>query len=70
MPNPRLNITFPTIRTEGVLLPADLLRRMAALDPALGGLTPADYDLPPNERLNEAINHAWKRMQEIGRAHV
>ena len=59
----RLNTTFPSIRTEGVLLPADLLQRIAAFDSDLGGFQPEAYGLPPNERLNEAINHAWKRMQ-------
>jgi hypothetical protein len=54
--------TFEAIRSEGLLLPVDLLRRVAATDKELGGLTPADYGLPATERLNEAIGHSWKRM--------
>lgn len=44
-----------TIRSEGGLLPADLLARVAALDRDLGGLAVSDFHLAPNERLGEAI---------------
>jgi len=49
---------FTTIRTEGALLPPDLLRRIADGDPALEGLHPADYHLS-GEKINEAVNRAW-----------
>ena len=52
--------TFTTVKTEGAILPADLLQRIAD-GKDLDGLTPADYHLAPNERLNEAINRAWNR---------
>ncbi len=54
---------FLTIHTEGALLPADLLQRVLGNDKDLGGLTPSDYHLPPGEKLNEAINRSWNRLQ-------
>ncbi len=50
---------FTTIRTEGAMLPADVLRRVAALK--VDGMKPTDYDLPSSVRLNEAISQAWTR---------
>jgi hypothetical protein len=51
-----------TIRSEGGLLPADILARIAALDPDLGGLALTDFHLAPNERLGEAIARSWARL--------
>jgi hypothetical protein len=48
--------TFTTIRTEGTILPADLLQRIAE-GKEIDGLTPSDYHL--SGRLNEAINRSW-----------
>ena len=59
---PRNSDRFTTVRTEGAILPADLLQRVAAGDPSLDGLTPASYHLIEGERLNEATNHAWNRL--------
>jgi len=53
---------FTTVRTEGGLLPADLLQRIAAGDSDLEGLKPSDYHLAGTERLNEAISRAWNRL--------
>jgi hypothetical protein len=53
---------FETIRSEGALLPADLLQRVAERDKDLGGLRDEDYGLPPNEPLNEAIVRSWNRL--------
>lgn len=53
---------FPTIRTEGSILPADLLQRVAASDKSLAGLKPADYHLLEGEKLNEATNRSWNRL--------
>ncbi|RMH21648.1 MAG: hypothetical protein D6696_05340, partial [Acidobacteria bacterium] len=53
---------FTTVRSEGALLPPDLLQRIADGDGDLRGLRPADYHLS-GERLNEAINRAWSRLQ-------
>jgi len=52
---------FTTVKTEGAILPADLLQRIAD-GRNLDGLRPADYHLAANERLNEAINRAWSRL--------
>ena len=59
----RRNQDFQTIRSEGGLLPADLLRRV--LDPAarLAGTRPEDYGLPAGERLNEVITQSWNRLR-------
>src|ERR1017187_10584319 len=56
----RTDDLFLTVRTEGALLPADLLQRIEQGDEP--GLTPPDYHLS-GEKLNEATNRAWNRMQ-------
>jgi hypothetical protein len=53
---------FTTIRTEGGLLPADLLQRIISADRELDGLTPESYHLAPHEKINEAINRSWNRL--------
>jgi hypothetical protein len=60
----RRNHDFQTIRSEGGLLPPDLLRRV--LDPKAGldGTTPADYGLASGERLNEVITQSWNRLRK------
>lgn len=64
----RTHNPFTTIHTEGALLPTDLLQRVLSVDRGLDGLSPADYHLPAGEKLNEAINHSWDRLEgvEIG----
>ena len=52
--------TFTTVKTEGGILPADLLQRLAD-GREREGLRPEDYHLLPSERLNEAITRAWNR---------
>ncbi len=60
--------TFTTVKTEGGILPADLLQRIAE-GRDLDGLRPEeDYHLFPGERLNEAINRAWNRCLGAWRA--
>ncbi len=51
---------FQTIRSQGAILPPDVLRRIAALE--VEGLKPEDYHLPPSTKLNEAISQAWSRI--------
>ena len=53
---------FQTVRSEGGLLPPDLLRRV--LDPHSGllGTTAEDYHLARGERLNEVITQSWNRL--------
>jgi len=52
---------FATIRTEGAILPSDLLGRLADVGGRLDGRTPESYHLFGGETLNEAINRAWNR---------
>ncbi len=54
---------FVTIRTEGSILPADLLQRIVEGDRELEGLTPSDYHLINGEKLNEATSRSWNRLQ-------
>jgi len=55
-----VQINFPTVKTEGAILPAELLQQIA--DQAnLPGLRAEDYHLFAGEKLNEAINRAWTR---------
>lgn len=58
---------FTTVKTEGAILPADLLQRTAAGD--LDGLQPEAHHLAPNERPNEAINRAWNRCLGVWRSY-
>jgi hypothetical protein len=64
----RTSNPFPSVRTEGGLLPAETLQRIAAGEAAaanrnaLSALTPASYHLAPGERLNEAISRSWSRL--------
>ncbi len=51
-----------TVRTEGGLLPADLLAKISAADPSVPGLTPADLGLAAGERVREAITGSWNRL--------
>jgi len=54
---------FQTIRSEGGLLPPDLLRRI--VDPAgkVSGVEPTAYGLPTGERINEGITQSWNRLR-------
>lgn len=58
----RRSDAFTTIRTEGALLPPDLLSRIFDRDKDLEGLTPEGYHLPGTEKLPEAINRSWNRL--------
>ena len=53
---------FTTVTTEGALLPPDILQRIMQNDPDIGGMHPEAYHLY-GERLNEATNRAWNRLQ-------
>lgn len=60
-------ILYSAIRSEGGLLPGDLLSRIAAgsagkRDKKLPGLDEASYGLLAHESLGEAINRAWSRL--------
>lgn len=60
---PRRDTEFQTIRSEGGLLPSDLLRRI--VDPAgkVPGVEPGTYGLPAGERINEAVTQSWNRLR-------
>ncbi len=53
---------FQTIRSEGGLLPLDLLRRVLDPHSGLPGTMAEDYHLAPGERLNEIITQSWNRL--------
>ena len=55
---------FQTIRSEGGLLPADLLRRVNDPSERLPGIRAEDYALPAGERLNEVITQCWNRLRK------
>ena len=55
---------FQAIRSEGGLLPPDLLRRLIDPREKLPGTLPEDYGLPKGERLNEVITQSWNRMRK------
>jgi len=55
---------FQSIRSEGGLLPPDLLRRVTDPRSALEGTRPEDYGLPAGERLNEVITQSWNRLRK------
>ncbi|MGB4008197.1 MAG: restriction endonuclease, partial [Bacillota bacterium] len=59
----RLNGRFAAVRTEGGLLPPDLIQRIAAGDASLPGLDSGSYHLARGERLNEAIARSWVRVR-------
>lgn len=54
--------SFPTVTTEGALLPSELLARIAAGDRALDGLDEASYGLSTGDRFGEAITRSWNRL--------
>src|SRR5919106_2653150 len=53
---------FTNIHTEGGLLPADMLVRVASLDRDLEAVSAEDYHLAPSERITEAIDRSWNRL--------
>jgi hypothetical protein len=61
--NVRARSPFTTVRSEGGLLPVELLSRLAQQPDSLPGTTPADYHLPPGWRLRDAINRSWTELQ-------
>jgi Eco57I restriction-modification methylase/N-6 DNA Methylase/TaqI-like C-terminal specificity domain len=64
----RRSFQFSNVRSEGGLLPQDVLSRIQAGDKDLPGLTPESYHLGPHERISEAVNRAWRRLASAWRA--
>jgi len=60
------SVQFQTIRTEGAILPPDILRRIASLK--VDGATPDAYHLSPGSKLNEAISQSWTSLLNHWRA--
>lgn len=60
--------SFSTITTEGSILPADLLERIADLTTTIEGRTPDGYHLIAGEKLNEAVTNSWNRALAAWRA--
>lgn len=56
---------FPTVRSEGGLLPPDLLARIVQNDKDLGGFDSTDYALGDRERIGDAIARGWKQTQSF-----
>ena len=54
---------FQTIRSEGGLLPPDLLRRVVDSAGKVSGVESTAYGLPAGERLNEAITQSWNHLR-------
>lgn len=50
---------FSTVRTEGVMLPASFIRRIAEKDSDIPGVLAADYHYGSAAELNEALSRAW-----------
>lgn len=55
--------SFTTVRSEGGLLPVDLLGRLTQTPDNLPGTSPADYHLPAGWRLRDAINRSFTELQ-------
>jgi hypothetical protein len=50
------------IRSEGGLLPADLLARILDEDKEVQGVSPESYHLGKHEKINEAVSRSWNRL--------
>jgi len=63
MPVRRSTAAYAAIRTEGGLLPPDLLERILRQDVSLGGFAPKDYGLQLDIRLMAQMSEAWQAIQ-------
>jgi hypothetical protein len=63
---PRSTQQFQTIRTEGALLPPDILQRIASLK--TDGTRGEDYHLPEGFKINEAITQSWDILKKHWRS--
>jgi len=55
------HLAYTCVKSEGGILPYDLLQRVAASDRDLAGTRPEDYHLLPRERIDEGVTRAWTR---------
>lgn len=58
----RRNRAASSVRTEGGLLPSDLLAKIAGVEPDVPGLTDVEFGLTAGERFREAITRSWNRL--------
>lgn len=56
---------FTTIHTEGAILPVDILQRILDDDSTIEGTSPESYHLGSGEKINEAVNRSWNRLQGL-----
>lgn len=56
---------FTTIHTEGAILPVDILQRILDGDSSIDGTSPESYHLGTGEKINEAVNRSWNRLQGL-----
>jgi hypothetical protein len=61
---PRRPRDYQGVRSEGGLLPPDILQRLTDPQRPLEGLEPHSYGLHQSERLNDAITQSWNRLQK------
>lgn len=59
----RRDALFTTIRTEGGLLPTDLLALIAQGDKSVPGVSPQDYHLVKGEQFGARITDSWNRLR-------
>lgn len=59
------NNTFTCIKTEGSILPTDLLTKIASGHTDIDGLKETDYYLVEGEKLSETISRSWNRLQTL-----
>lgn len=62
-----MKTSFTTVRTEGGILPADLLTKIVQRDASIGGVSEDSYHVS-GEKLNEAISRSWNRLLGVWRA--
>ena len=58
----RASHQFSSVKTEGGLLPQDMLARVQAGDTELSGTRADTYHLGSHRRIGEAVNEAWSRL--------
>ncbi|MGI8483743.1 MAG: Eco57I restriction-modification methylase domain-containing protein, partial [Thermomicrobiales bacterium] len=63
MADRRSRTSFVAVRTEGGLLPPDLLDRIFIQDASLGGLRPVEYGLGESIRLMAVMSEAWQAVR-------
>ncbi len=56
---------FTCIKTEGSILPSDLLSKIASGHTDIEGLKETDYYLVEGEKLSENISRSWNRLQTL-----